>query len=231
MFAEIVFASLMAAGGPAALAQTPEPQPAVMHYTDGEQGAPRLQLAADLGCPRYYDRRRGYDKRCYRRRADPYRDGYRDRYGRYDDERYYDERPGRYSDRDDPYYEDAPYRGDWNGPRDTLRDRYGRPYPDAEPGFDEDVPPYRRGAYERPGPRDRYYDDRDLDDARERWRRGETSRPFREGRAFDAFYQRSSYREPLYKKKDTGPMTVTASHTIITPRRSRNAASAAGSTV
>lgn len=236
MFAEIVLASLIAAGGADALAQTPQPEPAVIRTADAGQSAPHLQLAADLGCPRYYDRRRGYDKRCHRRHADPYHDDRRGRYDderSYDDERYYNERPRRHSDRDDTYYEDDPYRGGV-GPRDTLRDRYGRPYPEAERGPDEDAPPYRRGAFEDRDPRDSYYDQRDLHDSRERWRRGGDSRRFREGRAGEARFHRSSYREPVHKKKDTGRMTlmtITASRMTITASRSRNAGSAAGSTV
>ena len=221
MFAEIIFASLIAAGGPTALAQTPEPQPAVTRHADAAQGA-RLHLAADLGCPRGYTRRRGYDERCYRRHAGPYHNNPGHGYGRYDEDRYYDERPGRYSERSAPYYEDDPYRNEWNGPGERLRDRNGRPYREAEPGFEDDVPPYRRGGYDEPAPR--YYE-RGFDDGRDRWRRGDDFRPYREGRDNSAVdYRSTSYDEPVYKKKDTGPMTITAS-------RRQTAGFAAGSTV
>jgi len=228
MFAEFVFASFLAAGGPGALDSTPTPQPAVMRYADAGQSAPaRIQLAADLGCPGYYDRGRGYGKRCHRRRADPYEYGPRHRGGRFREGRYLDgprghsEHGGR--------YDGGGYRGAYDDPRDTLRDPRGRPYRDyrdAEPRFDEDAPAYRRGSFDEPGPRDRYDDDFRYDDA-PYGRRGEGLRPFREGSAQEAgqaYYQSASYREPFYKKKDTGV-------TIITTNRDRNADFAVGLTV
>ncbi len=225
MFAEIVFASLIAVSGQAAAGEAPAAsQPAVIRSADAGRAAPRVHLAADLGCPRYYDRRRGYGDRCYRRDADPYHNGPRDRYGRYERDRYSDEDYGRYSNRRAPYDGDERYQDNWNGPRDTLRDRYGRPYPETAPGADGDVPPYRRGGYTEPGPREPYYDRSEYYEEPPRGRRGDDFDRFRDDRAPDAYYQRSNYREPLNKKKDTDPMTNTTT-------RSRNAASAVGSTV
>jgi len=227
MFAEFVFASLIAAGGTAALDAGPELTPAVVRQADASESASgHVRMAADLGCPRSYDRRRGYDKRCHHRNARRGHNRPREGYGRYDDP-YGTRNPGRYSDRGGPYYDDPGYRSDLEPRRDTLRDRFGRPYSDAEPGLDADVPHYRRGAYDEPAPRDSRFDRRDYYEAPEPRRRGDDYRPYREGRALDrdaADYQSASYREPLYKKKDTGGMTATTN-------QSRSAVSAAGSTV
>ncbi len=221
MFAAIVFASLIAAGGSTALAQAPEQPPAVTRHADAAPGA-RLHLAADLGCPRGYTRRRGYDERCYRRHSGDYHNDPAHGYGRHDERRYYDERPGRYSERSAPYYEDDPYRNEWNGPRERPRHRDGRPYRGAEPGFEDDVPPYRRGGYDEPDPR--YYD-RGFDNGGDRWRRGDDFRSYRESRDDSAAeYRSAGDYDRLYKKKDTEPTTITASLNL-------TAGFAAGSTV
>lgn len=213
MFAELIFASFIAAAGaPEAAAQTVPPEPAIVESVNDSRPAAggELRLAADLGCPRHYDRRRGYDPRCHRRRGDPYHENYQDRYGRED----------RYEDRGPDRYYDERYGGGNGYGDDILRDESGRPYPEARgPG---DVPPYRRGTYDDPrggynaGPprrpeRGRY------DGYRERGEPGGYG-PRRSG-----YYQSSNYREPAYKKKDTRNMSIAMTGT-------RTAAFAAGST-
>ncbi|MFP4537855.1 MAG: hypothetical protein ACLFPA_06090 [Dichotomicrobium sp.] len=229
MIAELIVASVFAAaGGPGATSSAPSPENAVIRFADSGRTTiqrPMLQHAADLGCPRRYDRRRGYDRRCYDRRGDPYHKTPEHRYGRYDHDSYddghydtrrrYDRDYDRHDRRGRDYREG--YRHDPDRLRDTLRDRYGRPYPEPE----DDRPPYRSGAYDesRPGGRDydrRGYrgepgrgfsrDDRRLDPFRES--DGPIYRPERDGYDIQPidYLHRSNYREPAYKKKD---MTVT----------------------
>lgn len=216
MFVELVFASVLAAGGQAAADTIPQPEPAVIRDADAHTPA-RLQFAADLGCPRHYDRR---GRRCYRRHADPYHDNRGPRYGRYSDERYLDDDGGPYARRGDRYDSGSGYREDPRRPRDTLRDRRGRPYLGDEPDINEDAPRYRSGAYDRPDPRDPRYN------APVRPDRGGEFRTFRDAPAPDyrrPLYDRSSYRGPVEKKKDTRDMTVIAT-------LNRTAGYAAGST-
>jgi len=213
MFAELIFASFIAAaGGSDAVAQVASPEPAIVERVNDSRPAAggKLRLAADLGCPRHYDRRRGYDPRCHRRHADPYHENDHDRYGRED--RYPDRGP-------DGYYDER--HGGGNGYRgDTLRDSRGRPYPEARDRGD--VPPYRGGAYEEPrggysaGPPRRpepggYHGYRE---------RGE---PGGYGPRRSGSYQSSSYRAPAYKKKDTRS-------TVIVMTTTRTVDCAAGST-
>ncbi len=221
MFVEIVFASLIAAGGADALAQTPQPEHAVMQDAGAGQAAPRVQLAADLGCPRHYHRRHAYDNRCYRNHAEPYYGGERDSYGGHGD-RYHRQDYGHYRGHGAPHHGEEPHRGRGYEPRDSLHDRYGRPYPETGPGYEEDAPPYRHGGYDEPAPHERGYDEPGHYDGPER-RSGEGFRHYRESDAPRPYYHRSNYREPGRKKKATDLMTATAD-------RSRTAASAAGST-
>lgn len=250
MIAELIVASVFAAtGGPGATNSAPSPENAVIRFADSGRTTierPMLHQAADLGCPRYYDRRRGYDRRCYDRRGGPYHNNPERRYGRYghdsydegrDDEHYgdsrYDRDYGRYDRRGRRDYREG-YR-DEDSPRDTLRDRYGQPYPEPE----DDRPPYRSGAYDDRRPGEHGYDRRGY--------RGEPGRGFsRDDRRFDPFREsdgpiyrrerdsydmqpinylhRSNYHGPVYKKKDmtiTGVTsgigtTITAAMTITT---------------
>ncbi len=214
MFAELIFASFIAAaGGPDAGAQVASPGPAVVeHINDSRSNAGgELRLAADLGCPRHYDRRRGYDPRCHRRHADPYHENGYDRYRR-DDRSRYGADDGRYAERDGNYRREPGYRGDDYSRGDRLRDRDGRPYP--ENYQHRERPSYRDGSYREPR---RGYDRR-----RDEGYRGRGAPP-EYGPRRSGDYQSSSYREPAYKKKDTGSM-ITAMNTT------RTAAYAAGST-
>ena len=218
MFAGIVFAGLLVIGGPNALAQTPAPQPNGTWDAQAPVSA-RVQLAADLGCPHGYDRRHGYDERCYRRHSGPYDDGPRGGYGRYDDERYGDPRAGRYADRDALYYEDNGVREEWNGPDGGTRYR------------EEQTP--RRGAYDGRGPREPYdgpsardpfYDDREFSEEPYR-RRGDDFRPYRDSSAPSASgrdYAQLGHFDADRKKKGTGRIMVMTD-------RSRTAAFDAGS--
>lgn len=218
MFAELIFASFIAAAGglnahPGALT----PQHAVMQEAGQESRmhSPRLQLAADLGCPRYY--RRGYDypSRCHRRHADPYHDDPGRRYHDYDD-RYHGEDRGRYSEhpRDRRHDDDGRFGFDPDHPRDTLTDRHGRPYPDTREHHDERYdPPYRSGAFGRDGSEhDRHDRGFSSDDGRFDTFRESGEPAFRRGR--DPYYHRSSHRGSMYKKKDTDGMTPTAPHPL-----------------
>ncbi len=218
MLVELIFASLVAAAG-GANAQAPDTplEPAVIHETDGASRAssPRLQPAADLGCPQYYRRGHDYPPRCRRHHADPYHEGPGGRYGRYDD-RQYDGRPGRYSDyrNEDRYYDGGRYDADPEFPRDTLRDRRGRPYPNSRRRDEERyAPPYRSGGYDRPAPyraRPGAFEDTDqgvfMDEPRfDRFGTGD-DRVYRT--APSPYLHRSSYHGPAYKKKDTGGIAI-----------------------
>lgn len=235
MIAELIVASVFAAaGGPGAASSAPSPENAVIRHADAGNATirhPMLQKAADLGCPRHYDRRRGHDRRCYERRGDPYHKNPEHRYGRYGhdshDEDRYDERRrhdrdderherhdgrhrdrdyGRYDGRDGKSYRER-YRTGPRRPRDTLRDRDGRPYR----GPDDDRPPYRSGAYDTPRPDDRDHnrrgfsrDDRQLDPYRDS--DGPVYRPGRGSLQLINHRGRPNDNGPVYKKKD---MTVT----------------------
>jgi len=213
MFAELIFASLLAgAGGSDAQAAEPAPRHAIVReaQTGSETSRARFQLAADLGCPRHYRRGYEYPPHCRRRNADPYHDRSGRGYDRYDD-RYHDQGPGRYSgyDRDDNrrYSADPEFRGD------RLTDRYGRAYPEAGP---RDAVPYgrayRSGAYEGSAPD---YIPRDqLDESRRRYlddERGFEGFPDRGEPGYRGasgpYYQPSSYHGPVRKKKGTTTMT------------------------
>jgi hypothetical protein len=220
MFADLIIAGFIAtAGGWHAPADAPRVEPAVIRSSaeraDRETSQTMLHLAADLGCPRYrggyYDDHRGYPHRCRRRHADPYHDPRSDRYSRHDDDyrtpdhhRRYGERHHADPDHDDHRHGDSPYRAE---PDDRLLDRDGRPYSHSRDFQDDDVPPYRRGAYDPAFERDPDFGRFD-----EAPPRGVTDERFRDSRPRlrDNYYHRSSYHGYDRKKKAT---TTTATMT------------------
>lgn len=206
MFADLIFAGFIAtAGAWHAPADTPSVQPAVIRSVaeraDRDTGRSMLHLAADLGCPRfrggYYDDYRGYPRRCRPRHAEPYHDSDPGRYDHHEDDhrsRDYDDRYGEHRDEQD-YGDDRhsarPYRAD---PDDRLLDRDGRPY--SRSREDDDLPAYRRGAYDPAAGHDPDFD-RFGDDG-----------PRSDTRARRDYYHRSSYHGYDRKKKATTTIDI-----------------------
>jgi len=251
MFVELIFTSFLMSAAPVnADDLAPTPEHAVFRTADANLEhitSPLVQEVADLGCPRYRDRRRRYSRRCYRRHSERYheRPPHRyDRYERYSDKHGYDEDSERYAkpSRDAHIDDETAYRA---APDDILTDRYGRPYSRRDRRYDER---YTRPRRERKFDRRRDFDradprplrderpgyeyrepgfeerDRSLSDDETRFD------PYRESRRPDDrsrpsdLYSPSSYHDRGYKKKDTEPMKTT-------PSRAQVVVYAAGLTV